>query len=516
MARFEKRLEMELVPGVWTDTGTDWIEEYSWSRGIMGGGFRDRVARAGTFEFVLNNGEHNSVGLAGYYAAGHANVRSGFEIGAPVRLVYVFEGIDKVEWTGKIVDAEPEPGLFGYRTFVTAKDLMHELSINKLVLPPLATNKTLAEVVDLVLANVLIQPEAKDYGTCERTFKTVFDTTRSEVLAATEIAKAALCEPGFVMVTQERGKGETLRVQGRETRAESTLRKIPVGVERSPRWVAEDGKQIITEVGMIVHADIVEEAGFVPMTITPRRGKELINRVRLTVNLRKIDDAPVVLFELESPVKVPPHETVEFTGSYRDPEQLAQRVSTKDMQAPVASVDYLMNSAADGSGVDMTGLLTVQAEYGTNEVKYRLSNSSAVAGYCTFLVARGYGIYIYRSVDVDAVDGESIAKYGLFEEGMDLAYLDEVEDGQALADALVAKGKDPLNSVEEAVFDATLFSQNVYAMLFMEPGDRIGVADGKSGITGDWFIQGVEARSSMGGEALEVTWRLMSEMMSTI
>lgn len=48
---------------------------------------------------------------------------------------------------------------------------------------------------------------------------------------------------------------------------------------------------------------------------------------------------------------------------------------------PVATTDYIMNAAADGSGADLTANFTVLATYGTDSVDYEIKNNGVTQGY---------------------------------------------------------------------------------------------------------------------------------------
>src|SRR4030065_1368367 len=85
MATYHIDLKLDGVN--WTDVTADARAsvEIAVQYGISGTGPADRVAQTGTLSFALDNSEHNSGGLIGYYAPGHANCRNGFEGGCPGR-----------------------------------------------------------------------------------------------------------------------------------------------------------------------------------------------------------------------------------------------------------------------------------------------------------------------------------------------------------------------------------------------------------------------------------------------
>ena len=89
-------VEMQLAgtAGAWTDVSADVLQSDKprFESGIRDNGATDRVASTGRLTFTLDNSNLNSAGLAGYYSPGHANARSGFSTGIPVRFKVTYDG----------------------------------------------------------------------------------------------------------------------------------------------------------------------------------------------------------------------------------------------------------------------------------------------------------------------------------------------------------------------------------------------------------------------------------------
>src|SRR4030066_503430 len=112
MATYHIDLKLDGVN--WTDVTADARAsvDIGVQYGINGTGPADRVAPTGTLSFALDNSEHNSGGLIGYYAPGHANCRNGFEVGCPVRLRIVDLGVTYYKFVGTLETIEPESGQY--------------------------------------------------------------------------------------------------------------------------------------------------------------------------------------------------------------------------------------------------------------------------------------------------------------------------------------------------------------------------------------------------------------------
>src|SRR3989304_4711198 len=101
--------------------------------GIGGNSPTGRMASTGSFTFGMDNSEGNSAGLVGYYSPGHANVRSGFELGIKVRLSLTRAGTTYYKFVGRLVGITPVPGAKGPRiTLCSAVDWMDEAARYKL------------------------------------------------------------------------------------------------------------------------------------------------------------------------------------------------------------------------------------------------------------------------------------------------------------------------------------------------------------------------------------------------
>lgn len=496
----------------WTNITADVIDTISWKYGILGSGPLDRIGDPGEMFIKLNNTETNSGGIAGYYTPGHPLCRVGFTVGLPVRLVATYDGETRTKFYGTIPSDGIiiQTGRYGKREVeVTVKDWMYQASIHELVLPEFTQNKTIMEVVALILANMIRQPLATDYRTGSETFACVFDTTRTTTRAMSEFAKVALSELGYIYITR-RGGDEVLRVEGRYTRNDEVASATALVDATGLKLTTEDGDNIITEDGLDY---LITNEVFIPSfdnsmyELTTPYGKELYNRIKTTAYPRVVGvDATTILFSLNSPISLSPGESVTFTGSYRDPTGMYEDVAGTDMQAPIATTDYLMNANNDGTGADLTANLTVVVIYGVTSAVYTLTNTSASTGYVTKLNAVGRGIYTDDPVDYIIEDATSIALVGPSQLTLDMKYQDDPIDIEGIAVLLLERYKDAKVIPDTVSFYANRSAALMSCFMRLEPGDRISqLQEEVSNTNADYYIQGIEASIKPGG-FIKFTW----------
>ena len=500
-------VEAKLDGSNWTDITGDVIGNINFKYGILASGPLDRVGDVGEMTFTLNNTETNTGGVQGYYTPGASVCRSGFDVGLPVRLLMTFDGEEHIKFYGTIPGngITIQPGVLSKREVaVTVKDWMYQASIHELVSPEFAQDKTITEIVALILANMSIQPLDTDYRTGTETFGSVFDTVKSTTKAMSEFAKVALSELGYIYITRKSG-AEVLRVDGRYTRNDevSSATTIPIYMMTE----AED--YIMTEAGdyIALSQELAPQFDNSIYDMATSYGGVLYNRIKAVAYPRIVDAAATtILFSLNTPVLVPAGETITFTGRYRDPTGIYANVAGIDMQAPVATTDYLMFANSDGTGTNLTANLTVTPTYGTADVAYSLTNSGA-NGYVTKLNAVGKGVYTPDPVDYVAEDATSINLVGPQLLTIDQKYQDNPTAITGVASVVLSQHKDPRMTADKAMFYANRNSTLMNAFILFEPGDRVNIIEDVTSTNNDYFINGLEAVIKPGG-LVRFTWYL--------
>ena len=452
----------------------------SLSYGIMGNGPLDRVASTGTLTFALDNSAGNSGSKLGYYSPGHANARSGFELGIRARVVIVYSGTTYYKFIGTLIEIDPQAGQYGDRaTLCTVVDWMDEAAQQKLNGLAVQVGKRADELIASVVGNLTRQPVATSYTAAQLACPYAFDTVEDEsTTALSELAKIADSDLGFVYLRGDTSTGGVLTFHDRRVRQNPGAAVATLSETMS-------GLQVI------------------------RKRGNIYNRLRAVIHPRVVDSAATtVLFTLDqsNPPALAASESLTIFAPYSNPTLREARVGGTDMVTPVASTDYKFGiGPGDGS---LTANLGVSVSYGGNGAIYTLTNNGTVSGFVTLLQARGRGLYDYNALTLSATDSTSKTTYGENVLTYDLAYEPRPTVGQSIITYFLAYYKSPYGSVDGVSFFANNSSALMTAALACEPGSLITLTETVTGIaTGQYFVHSVTL-TLIGPNILECQWLL--------
>ena len=493
-----------LLNNVWVDLNRYRLQAYPihGSIGIQGTGPLDRVASTGTLKLTLLNTNNQ-------FTPGHANCMPGFETGMKFRLRITYSGRTLTRFYGTV----PPDGIsikstkFVSTTEVLAVDYMETLAVHELDLPPLAFDKKISDIVDLILENIPVKPLSLDLDTGKSTFGSVFDTTSEKARALQEIGKVTLAELGFVYIKSTPDCDEVLVVEERQARNGKALSttQVPELDSIPDRRITQSSDVRITEdtATRVLQPNFVSEVIEISddfKDVDFRHAKDYYNRVSAKAYPRRVDANNVVLFTLERTLRIDAGATIELRGRYKDPDQLAVSVAAHSNVDPVAATDYLFNSAEDGSGVNMTASLTVEAVPGANGIDYKLTNTDVTTGYVTFLQARGKGIYTYRPVEQIQVNDEMLSREGTRTLSLDMRYQDNIYEISDFAVAMLKKYSQKLTVPESVEINANRACTPLLACAFatLQVGDKIRLVVSSAGYEGEAFIQGMNFEIAAG------------------
>ncbi len=510
------KIEMMLDGETWTDVSADVIAPIDVKQGVLSSDPLQRVANTGTMSFMLNNSASNSAGLLGYYAPSNANCRTGFDIGLPVRLMMTYDGREKCKFTGRIPanGINVIPGELGTRkTAVTVTDFMDATAKYEVELPQFTTNKTLSEIMTLLVADMPIKPEYEDYDTGDYTYAAVFDLVRPKTRLMQEFGALALSEMGYIYITHSWTHDEILKAESKSARFENPLlTELIINTSESGYLLMEDGGYLLQEDEDKLHLDELQSAWAIAeshMAMKTTYNNHYVNRVTAKVYPRQEDSENQILFSLQKPLSLDAGETrEEYRVTFKDPTGGGARVTSRSMETPVATTDYTMNSEDDGTGDDLTADLSVTVTYGTNGAVYTLENTGETDGYITKLQARGKGIYTYDPIEYSAEDETSQAAVGIYNRTIDMKYQDDFEVAKEGAEFICSNYSGIGSVPETAQMAANLSAKHMWAFLQLEISDGVYVSETVTGIDSYYTINGYEF-SILNNQHVLFTWHLM-------
>ena len=488
-------IEMELAgAGLgWTNVSADVraAVPIRFRYGIPGSGLTDRVASPGSLTFAMNNSTRNSGGLLGYYAPGHTNCRSGFSLGINVRLAIVYSGTTYYKFHGRLSHIEPAAGQYGSRlTLCVVYDWIDEASRAKLKRVPIQVGKRADEILT-TLKNAMVRlPVSFTFGTGRDTYPYALDHSPEEGAGVLqEFQRIAQSEVGNIYVKGDTSNGGQLIFESRTDRAAKNTNLATFDNTMYTLSAARDRDDIVSRLQVVTH---------------PKR-KDTVNVVLFT--LRDGNNVST-----DTAISLGPGESRSIVCPYTDPSDRNHRIGgvSTSVVAPVATTDYLMNAAADGSSTNLTASLGVSSSFGATAGFLTVTNNHATTtGFITFLQFRGLGIYDEQDVIAEQTSAVSEAAFGEQTLTYDMPYQSDPDVGNGASLYFLALLEAQQTNVSGIGIRANASNTLMIQALAREPGDRIGLAEAATGLvtTTGYFIQMCDGTYSKGG-ILTMRWGL--------
>ena len=509
-------IELELSPGVWTDVTHDVLQApgISGKQGMPDNAPTTRVAEPGTFNFTLRNDESCTAGINNYYTPGNPNCISGFQSGIAVRLrlKYLFLPPQTIMYGHIPADGiQLTTGIFTGRVLVEVRDYMEILSNHEMYLPPFTENKSMPEIVALIVANNPVAPLGTEYNSGENTFATVFDTVRPKTMAITEMNKLAISEFGYVYTKPEYNPAmlepvsdELLVCDGELTRSnEISLAQISNIDLTESFLLQENGEPILQENGEEILIDIAavqEDAIFEDSMglIETSHARNYYNMVRAIITPRRVDAAATtVLYSNPKPFFIATGETKIIKANFRDPENLATNVTCAQLTVPVAGTDYKFTANEDGSGADLTASAGFSYVLGAEGIQYTFTPT--VDGWVFILQARGKGVYLFDKTEATVEDTALTQTEGERMLTLDMKYRDSPIEADIIAPIWLSKFKQKDTLAEKASFVANRSEFLMMAFIALQVGDKVWIKNTRADIDAAYFINGKEFNITEGG-----------------
>jgi hypothetical protein len=239
------------------------------------------------------------------------------------------------------------------------------------------------------------------------------------------------------------------------------------------------------------------------------------NRITLNCHPRALENTAVV-WQVSGIPEVAAGESFEVWGSFQTNggEGIVGAITT-----PAATTDYTVNTAADGSGTDLTGSCSVSVLAYAGSVQVRLTNGSAQDGYITLLQVRGQAL-ADNPVKIQQVDEDSQALYGPKSLTIDTPFLQDPNLAAAIAEALI----DQLAAAQ--VYPTVTLTGRPEIQFALDLFDYVDLVIAPIGVAGVYRLAWVEHRwasesgqatvTQMGfepvGDLLETVWTFPAQI----
>lgn len=492
--------------GTLTDITSYFIEPTRFKWGMEDNDPLELVAGTGEWTFILNN-------QAGVQFLPEApSALAGWSKGTMVQLILTFDGEPYVRFRGYVEKVRPASGPQGHKwVTVTALDWMQYAAKHPIVNPGVLTNQRGDDVIRTVVGLMPKQPQAMQLDAGVSVFPTTFDTVTSQTRALSEFGKVALSEPGSVYLRKDRVNGETLVFENSQHwNGLKALSTIPIPASASDTLVQEDTDGLLQEDGDTILVNEAQSFSFNNFTMDEEteHGEQVINRFTVYANPRKIDTSAQVLFTLNEPILIGSGQTIEIRGTYADPAGgLPINANPSDMITPVATTDYLVNTAQNGSGTNITSsLVLVEIRYGSEGFTHFVRNDSVNAGYITKWSPRGKGIYQYNPIEHVETDLDSIANdWGTQPESVTQAYQNTLIQGTLFGKQVVFEYAWPQQILKKIHFNPNSSTELMLAFLNGDVGSYFAVTVTNKNIDEHVAVRGVEFTLDPGGFIM-CTW----------
>lgn len=494
-----------LHPNVYVEfyNGTSWVDisAYVTSDINYQGGFFNNdptayTAGSGMLTFDLNNKTKLFTVYGGDSVRGLSTL-TGWNRGSKIRVRVVYLNFNQIVWAGFIQDIKSDDMTWGeQKAHVTCMDWIDIASNYSMKRSDILLNKNLGDGIASIVNRVALTPEGFISGTYTSTFPAIFDNVRSRTKAISEIDKLARSENGYVYITKDGyvvAEGFTAR------KGTDSLTQVPAVSDEAIMYDSNtalmfDSNTVLLADAGSNSAKLTSVAEKLQLTMSDEYWNQGVIRGYPTVT----DTSLVTLFSIGDAIPIQGGAYLQLTGNYINPNG-GLPVNGTNMQTPVSTTDYLMNTKADGTGSDITAFLSVAADYYGDVVVYMLhSTYTAGIGYITRLKARGYGIYRNTATETQILITGSASAYGDKAFEINQTYQTDTYAGSLAGASILELYKVPKTRISQVTFCANINNDNLMAYLYLDIGDLIPLYDSRSGMTKWYHITSIKTLITLG------------------
>lgn len=177
-------------------------------------------------------------------------------------------------------------------------------------------------------------------------------------------------------------------------------------------------------------------------------GQEVVyNSIEVKSQVREVQTQQEV-WALSAAQEILEGVTAEIWASFEDP---CTATNTPDKDNYAFDSYLVANTASDGSGTDVSSYITVVYTGFAKSGKIELTNTYAGTVYITELVIYGTPAKVVESIDIKEEDATSIGNYETCPLTVENDFITSETWAQQIADTIIAKYKDGLNTIEMEV-----------------------------------------------------------------
>ena len=233
---------------------------------------------------------------------------------------------------------------------------------------------------------------------------------------------------------------------------------------------------------------------------------ELENNVRTTINPRTVDAlaTTVIASTTGTPLSVEAGDTLTIYLEYRDPTDAQTLIGGTAVVNATATTDYLGNATIDGTGSNLTSSLTITTTAYASTAKLAIANGHLTdtiylvdADGEAFLQLRGKGIYQKSPQSFEAISTQA---YGDKMLTIDLKYQSSTTNAQSYALVVEENYNSQLRAaLETLTFDGNASDDLLLQALAREPGEIVSITESTIGAAQvDMVIQSISLNVTKG------------------
>ena len=196
---------------------------------------------------------------------------------------------------------------------------------------------------------------------------------------------------------------------------------------------------------------------------------------------------------------------------------IAGQVAAMAWTTPAANTDVTVNTAADGSGSNITGDLTIAAVKYSNSMKITLTNGNAADGFITLLKARGTTVVSSDASMIVAEDSDSQDKYLKRTYRNAPKWLPTSLEAQQWTNTRLAIYKDPMPQLRVG-WIANKNANTLSAAMDLDISMRVTVIAANAsglGLNEDFLVERIQHSISQGGKLHDVSFDLSPASISS-